>query len=113
MRIHFLMSIVGSVILLGCGMVFHEATPIYPMVYPDAGWNKVVDSLQPTLRWEPLPDMDVTDVTIGGNREGRELAKAFDNVDIKYHDCIVLYMEVGKICSLQPSRNRILSMVCP
>ncbi len=60
MRIHFLMSIVGSLILLGCGTVFHEVRPIYPMVYPDPNWHKGVDSLQPTLRWEPLPDLDVT-----------------------------------------------------
>lgn len=58
MRINFLMLIVVSLILLGCTS-FHEIKPIYPGV-ANPNRPKGVDSLQPTLRWEPSPEPDVT-----------------------------------------------------
>jgi hypothetical protein len=59
MRITFLMPILVSLILLGCSTSFHEIKPIYPVV-ADPYRQKGVDSLQPTFRWEPLPELDVT-----------------------------------------------------
>ncbi len=58
MRVKSSVLYIVCLILFGC-TTFHEIKPIYPVV-ADPNRQKGVDSLQPTLRWDPTPEHDVT-----------------------------------------------------
>lgn len=58
MKINLLALMIISLILVGC-TTFHGIEPIYPKVGNPIS-PKGVNSLQPTFRWKPSPEPDVT-----------------------------------------------------
>jgi hypothetical protein len=52
--------IISAFVLIGCTS-FSGVKPLYPKVGGDPNYPPTtVESLQPTFRWEPLPESDVT-----------------------------------------------------
>ncbi len=61
MRSLIFLSVIVLLFLTACTTTFNGVTPIYPKVQVvPVGWFTKVDSIQPTLRWEPSSYPDIS-----------------------------------------------------